>query len=77
MISVKRKKKLRYLLFWESEGELINNHRLKRWLLTKNAIIIYSENMLYTGEAGWICMECEKLYGLYERKIKTGFILCA
>lgn len=32
---------------------------------------------LYTGEAGWICMECEKLYGLYERKIKTGFILCA
>lgn len=23
---------------------------------------------LYTGEAGWICMECEKLYGLYERK---------
>lgn len=30
---------------------------------------------LYTGEAGWICMECEKLYGLYE--IKTGFILCA
>ena len=33
MISVKRKKRLRYLLFWESEGELINNHRLKRWLL--------------------------------------------
>lgn len=32
---------------------------------------------LYTGEAGWICMECGKLYGLYERKIKTGFILCA
>ena len=32
---------------------------------------------LYTGEAGWICMECEKLYKLYERKIKTGFILCA
>jgi len=32
---------------------------------------------LYTGEAGWICMECEKLYRLYERKIKTGFILCA
>ena len=31
---------------------------------------------LYTGEAGWICMECEKLYRLYERKIKTGFILC-
>ena len=29
---------------------------------------------LYTGEAGWICMECEKLYGLYERKIKTAFI---
>ena len=27
---------------------------------------------LYTGEAGWICMECEKLYGLYERKIKTA-----
>lgn len=24
---------------------------------------------LYTGEAGWICMECEKLYALYERKI--------
>ena len=24
---------------------------------------------LYTGEAGWICMECEKLYRLYERKI--------
>ena len=32
---------------------------------------------LYTGEVGWICMECGKLYGLYERKIKTGFILCA
>ena len=31
---------------------------------------------LYTGEAGWICMECEKLYGLYERKIKTAFIPC-
>ena len=30
---------------------------------------------LYTGEAGWICMECEKLYGLYERKIKTGFLV--
>ena len=29
---------------------------------------------LYTGEAGWICMECEKLYGLYERKIRTAFI---
>ena len=27
-------KRLRYLLFWESEGELINNHRLKRWLFT-------------------------------------------
>ena len=26
---------------------------------------------LYTGEAGWICMECEKLYSLYERKIKN------
>ena len=40
----------------------------------------YCENRkypLYTGEAGWICMECEKLYRLYERKIKTGFILCA
>ena len=40
----------------------------------------YCENRkypLYTGEAGWICMECGKLYGLYERKIKTGFILCA
>ena len=40
----------------------------------------YGENRkypLYTGEAGWICMECEKLYRLYERKIKTGFILCA
>ena len=34
MTSVKRKKRLRYLLFWESEGELINNHRLKRWLFT-------------------------------------------
>lgn len=36
----------------------------------------YCENRkypLYTGEAGWICMECEKLYSLYERKIKTGF----
>lgn len=31
---------------------------------------------LYTGEAGWICMECEKLYRLYERKIKTAFIPC-
>ena len=30
---------------------------------------------LYTGEAGWICMECEKLYSLYERKIKTGFLV--
>ena len=29
---------------------------------------------LYTGEAGWICMECEKLYGLYERKIKTAYL---
>lgn len=29
---------------------------------------------LYTGEAGWICMECEKLYGLYERKIKTVYL---
>ena len=40
----------------------------------------YCENRkypLYTGEVGWICMECEKLYRLYERKIKTGFILCA
>lgn len=39
----------------------------------------YCENRkypLYTGEAGWICMECEKVYRLYERKIKTGFILC-
>ncbi len=26
---------------------------------------------LYTGEAGWICMECEKLYRLYERKNKN------
>lgn len=26
---------------------------------------------LYTGEAGWICMECEKLYGLYEKKNKN------
>lgn len=25
---------------------------------------------LYTGEAGWICMECGKLYELYERKRK-------
>ena len=31
---------------------------------------------LYTGEVGWICMECEKLYELYERKIKTAFIPC-
>ena len=29
---------------------------------------------LYTGEVGWICMECEKLYELYERKI--AFIPC-
>lgn len=29
MTSVKRKKKLRYLLFWESEGKLVDNHRLK------------------------------------------------
>ena len=38
----------------------------------------YCENRkypLYTGEAGWICMECEKLYSLYERKIKTGFLV--
>ena len=28
---------------------------------------------LYTGEAGWICMECEKLYELYERKIWTEY----
>lgn len=28
---------------------------------------------LYTGEAGWICMECEKLYQLYERKIWTEY----
>ena len=39
--------------------------------------ILMGKYPLYTGEAGWICMECEKLYGLYERKIKTGFILCA
>lgn len=32
---------------------------------------------LYTGEAGWICMECGKLYDLYERKINTGFLLWA
>lgn len=25
---------------------------------------------LYTGEAGWICMECVKMYELYERKRK-------
>ena len=32
---------------------------------------------LYTGEAGWICMECEKLYGLYERKNKNRiYIVC-
>ena len=33
----------------------------------------YCENRkypLYTGEVGGICMECEKLYRLYERKIK-------
>ena len=29
MTSVKRKKKLRCPLFWESEGELVDNHRLK------------------------------------------------
>lgn len=34
MTSVKRKKKLRHPLFWESEGKLVNNHRLKRWLST-------------------------------------------
>ena len=48
--------------------------------LIRNYETEYCENRkypLYTGEAGWICMECEKLYGLYERKIKTGFILCA
>ena len=35
---------------------------------------------LYTGEAGWICMECEKLYSLYEKnknRIYTMYmILC-
>ena len=40
-------------------------------------LFLMGKYQLYTGEAGWICMECEKLYGLYERKIKTGFILCA
>ena len=48
--------------------------------LIENYETEYCENRkypLYTGEAGWICMECEKLYRLYERKIKTGFILCA
>ena len=30
------------------------------------------EYPLYTGEAGWICMECEKLYELYERKLWIG-----
>ena len=48
--------------------------------LIENYETEYCENRkypLYTGEAGWICMECEKLYKLYERKIKTGFLLCA
>lgn len=30
------------------------------------------EYPLYTGEAGWICMECEKLYEIYERKLWIG-----
>ena len=40
--------------------------------LLRNYKTEYSEKRkypLYTGEAGWICMECEKLYELYERKI--------
>ena len=35
---------------------------------------------LYTGEAGWICMECEKLYSLYEKNKNSIYtmymILC-
>ena len=38
--------------------------------LIRNYETEYCENRkypLYTGEAGWICMECEKLYSLYEK----------
>ena len=38
--------------------------------LIRNYVTEYCENRkypLYTGEAGWICMECEKLYSLYEK----------
>ena len=40
--------------------------------LLRNYTTEYGEERkypLYTGEAGWICMECEKLYELYERKM--------
>ena len=56
MTSVKQKKRLRYLLFWESESELTNNHRLKRWLLTKNTIITYSENRSEERRVGKECI---------------------
>lgn len=44
-------------------------HRLME--LLRNYKTEYSDERkypLYTGEAGWICMECEKLYELYEEK---------
>lgn len=67
---------------WESTGKRVGNLFIKKKADSEDGylgmyLFLMGKYPLYTGEAGWICMECEKLYGLYERKIKTGFILCA
>ena len=60
----------------ETDGKM-GIYRKESGKLIGMYLFLMGKYPLYTGEAGWICMECEKLYGLYERKIKTGFILCA